>query len=475
MRTARKRPRRARASIGFAVAILALTAIGAGYEAFVVLVMGRAYRSDHALQLPDPPLFGTIHAATFSLPRPIGSDIPDPASYQLASLDTREVDVTGSISDRAVTDRWDAEAFPNLPTINRDSKGDRLDRIATQRGDKLVQGAPPKGTDALAKADRLVPAHTPRLASKPEAGHGGSREEAREVAAVTVDQTPAAPASPGTSAQTPNIELANARPDAVARAETAKSQPDWATIPALPNATVQTARLYFGVEMDDAHARLEPWGLGEEPVVAAPNASPSEIGDSGGAKSKVGTTAESIAPKGQVTGAEQRPKSPAELLGLTGKAREKAEKCLANAVYFEARAEPVRGQIAVAQVVMNRVFSGYYPNDVCGVVYQNANRRSACQFTFACDGIPDVVNEPDAWVRAKQIASDTLDGKLWLPEIGKATHYHAYWVRPSWVHEMIRLNKIGVHTFYRPLNWGNGSDAPEWGDAATTAEEAKKL
>src|SRR5262249_43828085 len=96
--------------------------------------------------------------------------------------------------------------------------------------------------------------------------------------------------------------------------------------------------------------------------------------------------------------------------GLAARAREKAEKCLANAVYFEARGEPVRGQIAVAQVVLNRAFSGYYPNDVCGVVYQNAHRHLACQFTFACDGIPDVVTEPDAWERATRIARATLDG-----------------------------------------------------------------
>ena len=94
-----------------------------------------------------------------------------------------------------------------------------------------------------------------------------------------------------------------------------------------------------------------------------------------------------VAGKGEVTGADQRPKSPAERLGLAGPKRAKAEKCLANAVYFEARSEPVRGQIAVAQVVMNRAFSGFYPNDVCGVVYQNAHRHLACQFTFACDGI----------------------------------------------------------------------------------------
>ena len=97
-----------------------------------------------------------------------------------------------------------------------------------------------------------------------------------------------------------------------------------------------------------------------------------------------------VAGKGEVTGEDRRPKSPADRLNLSGAKRVKAEKCLANAVYFESRSEPVRGQIAVAQVVMNRAFSGYYPSDVCGVVYQNAHRHLACQFTFACDGIADV-------------------------------------------------------------------------------------
>jgi spore germination cell wall hydrolase CwlJ-like protein len=135
----------------------------------------------------------------------------------------------------------------------------------------------------------------------------------------------------------------------------------------------------------------------------------------------------------------------------------------------------VRGQIAVAQVVLNRVFSGYYPNNVCGAVYQNASRHLACQFTFACDGIPDRITEPAAWERAKAIARDTLDGKFWLKDVGKATHYHAYWVHPWWVHEMRRLDRIGVHTFYRPRNWGDGANAPVWGDADATAAAAKAL
>ena len=86
-----------------------------------------------------------------------------------------------------------------------------------------------------------------------------------------------------------------------------------------------------------------------------------------------------------MTAQPQRSQSPATRLGLDAKGYAKASKCLSEAVYFEARGEPVRGQIAVAQVVVNRAFSGYYPENVCGVVYQNSHRHYACQFTFACD------------------------------------------------------------------------------------------
>lgn len=147
--------------------------------------------------------------------------------------------------------------------------------------------------------------------------------------------------------------------------------------------------------------------------------------------------------------------SPAQRLELGGEKLARAQKCLAEAIYFESRGEPKRGQIAVAQVIVNRVFSGYYPADVCGAVYQNAHRHLACQFTFACDNVRDVVREPDMWVQAKEIAADMLDGKLWLSTIGRATHYHAYWVHPNWVREMRKLDRIGVHTFYRPRRWGD--------------------
>jgi len=157
------------------------------------------------------------------------------------------------------------------------------------------------------------------------------------------------------------------------------------------------------------------------------------------------------------------PPSPAERLHLNEKEYARAEKCLANAIYFESRSEPERGQEAVAQVVMNRVFSGFYPNDVCSVVYQNAERHLSCQFTFACDGKRKTITERGAWARANRIAKQTLDGKIYVPEVAKSTHYHAIYVHPNWVGEMKKMVRYGIHNFYRPLAWGNGADDPTWG------------
>ncbi|HEY0292475.1 MAG TPA: cell wall hydrolase [Hansschlegelia sp.] len=136
----------------------------------------------------------------------------------------------------------------------------------------------------------------------------------------------------------------------------------------------------------------------------------------------------------------------------------KAEQCLAEAVYFEARGEPVKGQYAVAQVIMNRVRSGFYPSDVCGVVYQNKNRRNACQFSFACDRIPDRVTNLHAWRIATGVARDVAQNGAWLPEVGDSTHYHATYVRPRWTRDMVKEDKIGRHIFYR-VRWRPPLDA----------------
>ncbi len=167
------------------------------------------------------------------------------------------------------------------------------------------------------------------------------------------------------------------------------------------------------------------------------------------------------------------PPSPAQRLHLEGKEYAKAQRCLANAVYFESRSEPVRGQMAVAQVVVNRAFSGFYPNDICGVVYQNAGRHLACQFTFACDGKSKLITERGHWARANRIAKETLDGQIYVPEVAKSTHYHAIYVHPNWVGEMKKMVRYGLHNFYRPYAWGNGADEPAWGSGAV-ADNKKK-
>ncbi|MET0428060.1 MAG: cell wall hydrolase, partial [Microvirga sp.] len=103
----------------------------------------------------------------------------------------------------------------------------------------------------------------------------------------------------------------------------------------------------------------------------------------------------------------------------------KEQRCLAEAVYFEARGETESGQAAVAQVVLNRVRSGLYPPSICGVVYQNRHRHLACQFTFACEGKALRITESESWESAKRIASAVLEGRTYLAEVGGSTHYHA--------------------------------------------------
>lgn len=209
-----------------------------------------------------------------------------------------------------------------------------------------------------------------------------------------------------------------------------------------------------------------------ELAVPAPESCPSSVfHDAPAALDEIVATATTPLP----TPAPERPPlppTPAERLGLNAEQRAKAEKCIAQAVYFEARSERLRGQIAVAQVVMNRVFSSFYPNDVCGVVYQNAHQHLACQFTFACDGLPERITEWRSWRRARRIAKRTLDGKIWVTEVGKSTHYHAAYVRPRWARTMKKFARHGLHTFYRPLRWGDGSQETTWSNIIHIAAPA---
>lgn len=126
----------------------------------------------------------------------------------------------------------------------------------------------------------------------------------------------------------------------------------------------------------------------------------------------------------------------------------RARECLTAAVYYEARSESQEGQRAVAQVVLNRVRDRAFPASVCGVVYQGAQRRTGCQFSFTCDGSLWRPREPAAWERARRVAEAALAGEVYAP-VGAATFYHASYVTPWWAPSMTRVTAIGSHLFYR--------------------------
>ena len=135
---------------------------------------------------------------------------------------------------------------------------------------------------------------------------------------------------------------------------------------------------------------------------------------------------------------------------LPGADRENAEwSCLAEALYFEARGESVKGQFAVAEVILNRVKSASYPDTVCGVVKQGAGQKFQCQFSFVCDGAPENISEPKAFERAGKVARVML---LSTPSqlTNGATHYHTSNVSPSWARDFVKTASIGDHRFYRP-------------------------
>jgi len=535
-----------------------------------------------------------LQTATFSFPRPLGTTIPDAPGYQLASLDPRALDVTGSV--RRSDPFYDpfAERTPPaapqyvFPTVDRRLKGDLLVRREPQPvapAAPVPQPKPRKERTRDHAAPALSPPETiPALSAQEpfavpqaliaEAEHMQARRDAAAKAAGAAMRAMTQPAeaepfavpereiAAAERAEAKRLAASRKRPQTTAKAQPAPavgyppvavwSQPeaepfaiaeelmaeservaiareaappreevavvsdagaaesgagipvvendriltdeeprddDTAAVRAEPdNPAMQMAKLYFGADSFGETRGLQAYGPGEAPTLVPPGKTDPDIklsaltppaqlpphkrddapSDTDNA-TKPGVTNETIAAKGEVTGEGKRPRTPAERLGLTGASRGKQERCLTNAIYFEARGEAERGQMAVAQVIMNRVFSPYYPETVCGVVYQNAHKHNACQFTFACDNVRDVVTEPEAWETAKRIARDTLDGKIWLPEIGKATHYHATYVSPWWKRTMTKYKTLGIHIFYRPTRWGDGSDEPTWDPAEVQA------
>jgi spore germination cell wall hydrolase CwlJ-like protein len=117
--------------------------------------------------------------------------------------------------------------------------------------------------------------------------------------------------------------------------------------------------------------------------------------------------------------------------------------CLAQAIYFESRGEPLDGQIAVAEVVLNRVADRRFPKTVCGVTNQG------CQFSYTCDGHSDVMKSAGSRQRSEKIATLMLSGHPRTLTDG-ATYFHTRSVRPNWSRKFTRTTTIGHHMFYRP-------------------------
>lgn len=127
-------------------------------------------------------------------------------------------------------------------------------------------------------------------------------------------------------------------------------------------------------------------------------------------------------------------------------------RCLAEAMYYEARGEGISGEEAIAEVVFNRVHSSGFPATICGVVYEGSNLKHACQFSFTCNGELNRSKNARAWAQAKFLAAKIMMGTLPLADTtDDATSYHAVDVQPGWAGQMQETARIGNHIFYREL------------------------
>ena len=144
-------------------------------------------------------------------------------------------------------------------------------------------------------------------------------------------------------------------------------------------------------------------------------------------------------------------------LGGAGEAdRLRSIDCLAAAIYYEAATEPLDGQRAVAQVVLNRVRHPAYPATVCGVVFEGSQRYTGCQFSFTCDGSLRRAPMASLWAQARRVAEAAVGGYVYAP-VGWSTHYHANYVVPYWASSLVKAANIGTHIFYR---WRGGWGRP---------------
>jgi spore germination cell wall hydrolase CwlJ-like protein len=158
--------------------------------------------------------------------------------------------------------------------------------------------------------------------------------------------------------------------------------------------------------------------------------------------------APTVKPAEAATGGQIAALPPSEPLMEPYQATPLERQCLALTVYFESRAESTEGQQAVAAVVLNRVRSGRFPTDICGVVKEGGGQRHRCQFSWYCDGRSDKPRDSSAWQRALDVADAALNGAISDPTEG-ALYFHSTHVKPKWRKKLTKTAAIDNHIFYR--------------------------
>src|SRR5262245_46717427 len=360
------------ASFGLGIVALVLMPRAVGYQELAALIARQVPVVERSQGASFVSPIGAVQVASLTLPQPVATALPPSLNYTLAGLDPANADITVSIRERMMRDVA-IEMEPGMTaglTIDRRLKGDRVDAKPAQVA-TLQSGSGRKG-DRL--DIRTQPAAAPPVAAAPAEPPAGFTLAAVDPGAAV--STPNAAKVPPVAVEEPNDEPMDAAEQLV---------PGFVPRDELDPRT-RVARLYFGAgPMGRANARLKPWGEGEAPkvetvpVAVDPDASVAAALPTAGLgkqdklamrtppdeavapKQAEPRGGETIAAKGEVTGVDRRPMTPAERLKLDTAARAKAEKCLSNAIYFEARGETVRGQSAVAQGVLSRVFSAKYP------------------------------------------------------------------------------------------------------------------
>ena len=293
---------------------------------------------------------GSIHVATFSFGRPIGTSSPQTATYRLTSLDNQGIDITGSVTRNPLASPPPRYQAADFPKVDRALKGDRL----------VV--APPQPVEAASPAERAPVNEDPATSNASVKG------------AKTAERAPPTEPAP----LDPELQAALSAPPLVpfdvamsletnSRDENKRAPEAPLAAPAVrhDNFSFKTSSLFFGSSLGSPES-IERWRPGEEPTIVVPNLAPdpdmkvmASLPVDADGPVRGGEMGESVAPKGEVNSDNQHAKTPAERLGLfDDKSRAKSEKCLTEVIYFEARGEAVRGQIAVAQARARRPRSG---------------------------------------------------------------------------------------------------------------------